>query len=211
MARPQPVKTERLLLEPFSEKFLTRRYVAWLNDDAVTAFSRHRHGRNTIASCREYFNGMLKAGNVLWAMIVRDDPSLGHIGNIAAYLDRANGIADVTILIGEPAAQGRGYASDAWLAACDWLFEKAGMRKITAGTMETNAAMLAIMKRAGMVEDGRRARHFLQGGGEVDLVYAALFREDWLARRGLTLTRPRTSRTRSRARRRASPSARQRP
>ena len=85
------------------------------------------------------------------------------------------------------------------------------MRKITAGTMETNVAMRAIMKRAGMVEDGRRARHYLQGGGEVDLVYAALFRENWLKRRGLTLTRPRTNRTRSRARRRASPSARRRP
>jgi RimJ/RimL family protein N-acetyltransferase len=52
------------------------------------------------------------------------------------------------------------------------------MRKVTAGTMATNTGMLCIMKKAGMVEDGVRKRHFLADDREVDLIYAALYREN---------------------------------
>jgi hypothetical protein len=37
--------------------------------------------------------------------------------------------------------------------------------------------MLGIMRKAGMVEDGRRPRQCLFEGREVDLVHAALFAE----------------------------------
>ena len=49
------------------------------------------------------------------------------------------------------------------------------MRKITVGTNETNNAMLKIMKKAQMAEDGRRIRHFIHQGKEVDIVYSSIF------------------------------------
>jgi RimJ/RimL family protein N-acetyltransferase len=75
---------------------------------------------------------------------------------------------------------GRGYGAEAWRALCDHLFRARGIRKITAGTIEPNAGMIGIMKNVGMVDDGRRIRHHLWNGREVDVVYAALFRDDWL-------------------------------
>jgi RimJ/RimL family protein N-acetyltransferase len=48
-----------------------------------------------------------------------------------------------------------------------------GVRKITAGTMEANRAMLSIFRKTGMIEDGVRKAHFLLDGTPVDCVYAA--------------------------------------
>jgi hypothetical protein len=36
--------------------------------------------------------------------------------------------------------------------------------------------MIGIMKKAGMVEEGRKKNQFIQNGKEVDAVYAALFK-----------------------------------
>jgi RimJ/RimL family protein N-acetyltransferase len=55
--------------------------------------------------------------------------------------------------------------------------DEAGIRKVTAGTLAVNTAMLGVMRRAGMVEDGRRRHHCLFEGRAVDVVYAALFRD----------------------------------
>ena len=170
------IQTNRLILEPISEEHLTDRYVGWLNDKIITAHSEQRHKTHTLKSCRQFAESMQTAGHYFWAIVATDNPSLGHIGNLSAYIDAANDIADLTILIGEQASWGHGYGSEAWIAACEWLFDEAGMRKITAGTMATNVAMISIMKKAGMVEEGRKKKQFLQDGKEVDAVYAALFK-----------------------------------
>jgi RimJ/RimL family protein N-acetyltransferase len=68
------------------------------------------------------------------------------------------------------------------MALSDFLLRTAGLRKITAGTLSVNAPMLRLMDRVGMVPDGRRARHQLWEGQEVDIVHAALFRDGWLQR-----------------------------
>ena len=171
------INTERLTLEPFSKVFLTERYVAWLNDKSVTAHSEQRHKSHTLESCHQFSENMRTAGHYVWAIVAKDSPTLGHIGNLSAYIDLPNHVADLTILIGHRAAWGHGYGSEAWMAACRWLFDQAGIRKITAGTMATNVAMIGIMKKAGMIEEGRKKNQFLQDGQEVDGYYAALFKD----------------------------------
>lgn len=160
---------------PFSEEHLTERYVGWLNDPEVVRYSEQRHRRHTLASCREYWRSFQSSPNYFWALI-EHERGLGHIGNMNAYVDPPNRVADVGILIGERAVWRGGYGMEAWQAVCDFLLHEGGIRKVTAGAMATNSGMLAIMRKAGMVEDGRRVRHYLVGDEEVDLVYAALFR-----------------------------------
>jgi RimJ/RimL family protein N-acetyltransferase len=92
-------------------------------------------------------------------------------------VDIHNLVADIGILIGERRVWNQGFGLEAWTAVCDYLFRIGGMRKITAGTLEANAGMLSIMRRAGMVEDGVRVRQYLFEGREVDLIYGALFKK----------------------------------
>jgi ribosomal-protein-alanine N-acetyltransferase len=171
------LKARRLDLVPFTENFITARYVSWLNDPETVRYSEQRHRRHTLESCARYAASLDGTPHHFWA-IVAHDPVLGHIGNMTATVDANNRIADLAILIGEAGARGRGLGLEAWVCACDFLLGAGGMGKVTAGTMSINAPMLGVMRAAGMIEEGRRARHFLHDGQEVDLVMAALFRRE---------------------------------
>lgn len=174
MSTPEIIETARLRLVPFEERHFTARYVAWLNDPAVVRYSEQRHRHHDLEGCRRWVASMRDGGHPLWAIEMRGPPP-DHVGNIAAYIDEANKVADVTILIGERMTWGRGIGIEAWQAVCDWLLARARMRKVSGGTMAANRAMVRIMERAGMVPDGARAGHFLLEGHPVDLLHYARF------------------------------------
>ena len=176
MAQSAPIETLRLRILPFAQEHLTARYVGWLNDPVVVQFSEQRHRRHTLESCRSYWQSYTGTPHFFWAIIARD-PALGHIGNINAYVSPENRMADVGILIGERAVWGQGYGLETWKAVCAYLLGEARLRKICAGTLASNSAMLAIMRRSGMIDDGRRARHYLVDSLEVDICHAAQFRD----------------------------------
>lgn len=178
MAHSPVLETDRLLIEPFSEKHLSDRYVAWLNDPEVVRLSEQRFQTHTLESCREYMHSFEGTPNYFWAVLSRL-PLEGHIGNMSAFVDNRNGVADIGILIGEKKVWGKGYGLEAFKAVTSFLFGQIRVRKVTAGTTSINRGMLRIMERMGMEPDGRRLRQVLVDGQEVDLVYGALFREEW--------------------------------
>jgi len=170
------IKTKRLVLKPFCEKYLTQEYVNWLNDLEVVRYSEQRHHKHTIESCRRYIKSFEGSPNYIWVILAVSD-NLGHIGNINAYVDEKNRIADVGILIGKKEVWNRGYGSEAWSGVCNYLLNILKLRKVTGGAISTNKVMLRLMQKAGMVKDGRRTRHYLWEGNEVDIIHMAIFRE----------------------------------
>lgn len=179
MTGPTLLETPCLRLAPFAEKHLSERYVSWLNDPEAVRFSEQRHRRHTVESCRAYARSFAGSPSRLWAMLTRQGV---HVGNVSATVDEANSLAELGILIGERSFWGQGLATEAWTAVADHLFRDLGLRKVIAGTMAENAAMLRVAEKLGMKPDGRRTRHFLLQGREVDAVHFALFRADWLQR-----------------------------
>lgn len=171
---PTPrLRGKRLALQPFKAKHLSAEYVSWLNDPEVVRFSEQRHKKHTLKSCRAYVASFAGTPHHLWAIVSEE---FGHIGNLAATVDPANRVADLAILIGKRECWSQGFGAEAWTVAMQWLLGKGGMRKVTAGTMANNRGMLSVMKKAGMREEGRRRKHFVQDGRAVDLVMVARFR-----------------------------------
>lgn len=179
MAKSEVIETERLIIEPFGEKHLSERYVGWLNDPEVVRFSEQRFRTHTLESCLAYMNSFEGTPNYFWACVTRE-PNIEHIGNINAYVDTRNKVGDVGVLIGEKNYWGKGYGLEVFVAVTNYLFRENHVRKVTAGTVAANTGMVRIMEKAGMKEDGRRIRHVLLDGQEFDVIYAALFRDDWL-------------------------------
>lgn len=172
------ISTPRLRIVPFAERHLTVRYVGWLNHPETVRYSEQRHRSHTLESCRDYWLSFRHSPHFFWAIEVRA-ASVGHVGNMNAYIDRRNGLADLGVLIGERSARGHGYALEAWVNVCHYLFVQAGIRKITAGMLAANAPMRRLARRARMRQDGVRRRHYLLDGQPVDIVHVALFAEDW--------------------------------
>lgn len=178
MAKSNEIRTKRLLLVPFNEKHLQQKYVDWLNDRELMRYSEQRHKKHDIESCRAYMKSFEGTPNYFWA-IEEIELGIGHIGNITAYVNEKNQLADIGIMIGAKEAQNKHYGMEAWMAVSEYMFNTVHIRKLTAGTLSVNVPMLKIMDRAGMIEDGIRKKQFLFEGREVDIIHKAFFREQW--------------------------------
>lgn len=178
MAKSSEIRTKRLLITPFSKSHLHQKYVEWLNDPELMRYSEQRHKKHDLESCRDYWQSFEGTPNYFWA-IEETEIGFGHIGNINAYVNEKNLLADVGILIGAREAQNKHYGIEAWIGVCQFLFYDARIRKITAGAMSKNIPMLRIMSKVGMIDDGVRKRQYLFENQEVDIVHMALFREQW--------------------------------
>lgn len=66
----------------------------------------------------------------------------------------------------------------------EWLF-RAGIERITLSTLAHNAAIRALVKRLGAVEEGRLRKCTRQNGEPVDVLIFGLLREEWAAKQTL--------------------------
>ncbi len=169
------IETKRLRLVPFAERHLTPAYVGWLNDPETVRYSELRHRTHTADSCRAYMESMRTDGHFFWAIERASAGDTAHIGNLTAYLDRPNGLADLAILIGASDARGAGLGREAWIGVCDWLAGQSSIRKICAGTMAANRSMLRAMEASRMAIEARKVAHFVVEGQPMDVVFGARF------------------------------------
>jgi RimJ/RimL family protein N-acetyltransferase len=165
------ISTERLTLRQLNKS--TPDQLRWLNDPEIVRYSEQRHQHHTQFSQINYINSF-KDGSHIWRICRLD--SGAHIGNLTATYDKHNKLADVGILIGEADCWGQGYGAEAWNAACQWLLGEGGVRKLEAGCMRSNEAMLKIIRGSGFRQEGELANHFLQGGGPVSAVLFGKFK-----------------------------------
>lgn len=163
--------TERLTLIAHSPDLVTVKQVAWLNDPDVVKYSEQRHLGHDIWSQRDYVSDADDAGHI-WLIRLGDQ----DIGTISAAIDKRNSVADMGILIGRKDLYGQGYATEAWAAVMQWLFNR-GIRKIECGCMSVNLGMREVAIKCGMQIDGGRKGHFLLDGKPQDLVYYGKIRE----------------------------------
>ena len=158
------ISTNRLTLRPLNKA--TSRNLAWLRDPDVVRYSQQRHREHTLSSQLRYINSFSDRSHI-WGIYLAD--SGNHIGNLSAANDDPNNVSDVGIMIGESAFWGKGYATEAWKAACGWLLDKdgGGVRKLAAGCARNNEAMLKIIRNSGFKQEGELLNSLLIDGAPV--------------------------------------------
>ena len=170
------IETKRLNLLPFTERYLTDRYVSWLNDPEVVQFSEQRHCQHSKKSCADYFLEIKRRDHGFYAICEKETGL--HIGNSTISIDLNNQIADIQILIGDRSFWGQGLGAEAFSALVEMLLESSCFRKVTAGTLAKNGAMLKTMEKAGMIVECIREGHYLLNGQPVDVIYGARWNND---------------------------------
>lgn len=168
------LSSERLMVRDFTEADLSARYVAWLNDPQVVRYSNQRFRRHDVDSSLAYLRSFAGTDNRFFAIHSLGERAL--IGTMTAYVSGHHATADMGILIGERAVWGQGYGLEAWRLLMGHLLERAGLRKVTGGTLNCNVGMVRIMERSGMHLEAVRKQQEIVAGQAHDILYFAKFR-----------------------------------
>ena len=83
-------------------------------------------------------------------------------------IDHTHGLADLAILIGNPAYLGKGLGTTIIQKASDLAFRKFPIRKLHSGILEKNIPSIKSYTRAGWVVEGVLYKHFLNRGTPQD-------------------------------------------
>ena len=168
---PEVLEGARVLLRPFRAEDIGTAYLGWLNDPELMRYSNQRFVTHSVESCARYLDSFASGSNRFLAITLRNGGRM--VGTMTIYRAPMHGTADMGILLGDPEARGKGLALEAWTTALDWLLGPGGLRKVTAGTMRANRAMVGICERSGMeLEAVRRAQELLDGEPQDILLFA---------------------------------------
>lgn len=170
-------RTARLELRALSEGDVSPRYIAWLNDAEVVRFLETRHERQDEASVRRFVIDVTQRANEHLFGIF--DAEHGHVGNIkVGPVHPIHQLADVSLLLGERAVWGRGYATEAIAGVSALAFAELGCAKLSASMYRQNIASRRAFLRAGYVEEGVRRDHYQLGDERADLIELGLLPQD---------------------------------
>lgn len=164
---------KKIILQSFTKDDITNDYVDWLNDPRVVKFSNQRFKVHSTDSCLKYLATFEGTKNRFVKIIQKTNGAM--IGTMTAYADLNHTTVDLGILIGRQEVWGRGLGLDSWTTFLNWLLITGGVRKVTAGTMGINAAMVRIMEKSGMLLEAVRCGQELLDGKPQDLVFYGKF------------------------------------
>jgi [ribosomal protein S5]-alanine N-acetyltransferase len=155
---------------------LGEHYVAWMNDSDITQFLESRWQTHTMESVRAFVAAMhASQRDFQFGMFLNESGSQTgsqtglHIGNIKiGSIDQNHQRGDVGLLIGDKAAHGKGYATEAITLATRIGFEELNLRKLTAGMYAPNVGSYKAFIKAGWSDAGVQKAHYFYNGGYVD-------------------------------------------
>ena len=163
----------KVSLQRFSGDDITDAYIGWLNDAVTMRFSNQRFLRHDRQSSQRYIASFKNSPNLFFS--VREKSNGNAVGTMTAYISPVHGTADMGILIGDRSAWGQGFGLEAWTMLLHHLLAQPDIRKVTAGTLACNAAMLSLTAKSGMLLDGQRRKQELVDGVPHDILYFAKF------------------------------------
>ena len=149
-----PLLSEHLRISQFTEDDITAEYIGWLNSPEVMRYSNQRFHKHDLKSCTRYFKSFDGTPNLFLSIRLRQDDVV--IGTMTAYRNLHHATADVGIMIGSTIGTGRGFGVEAWKSLIGWLLVDGGARKVTAGTLACNHAMVRLAEKSGMTLEGTR-------------------------------------------------------
>lgn len=170
-------------LVPFTEKHLNdKNYLKWLQDyDVIKTINRLEYVNAPVklAQLKEYYQEVSNSKtNIFLALYFKkEDRFVGtvKVGKINADTK----CADVGILIGDKTKWSRGIATDAIHTICVYLFEGLKMRKLTAGAMAVNPAMIKVFEKLGFKQEGVFRKQDKFEDTYCDHIYFGCFRDEF--------------------------------
>ena len=154
------INGNNIFLVPFADRHLhDSRYLEWLNDIEVTRYlGRDEYLKETMfADVEPYVHSIWENDRAHFFAVhkIDDDAFIGTAKvNFGDDLSKRTRSADIGIMIGDRSCWGKGIATESLSVVCRYAFDELNARKLTAGAMRDNVAMVKAFKRVGFSEEG---------------------------------------------------------
>ena len=178
MTKPTELKTERLLLRPFSLSDIDD-VLSYASDDEWAAFRLRPYDRR--AAERMVARALLTSWDKEAEFAIVLDGRV--IGRFSLTVDHKHQTAELGYEIARD-MWGRGLAAEASVAVCEWGFREYGLARIDAWADSRNKRSVRVMEKLGMIYEGRHRSYEVGRGRRVDGVSYAVLRDEWSERRG---------------------------
>jgi RimJ/RimL family protein N-acetyltransferase len=168
---------EKVLLRAVTDADVTDQYVAWLSDQEVTRFMGWRGFPSARHQVAEYVRSQEADDTLFLAIVSRQDQA--HVGNIhLGPIDWVHRRAELAMILGDKAAWGKGYMTEAFELVIRHAFHTLNLHKLKAGTEAGNAAAIRVFHKTGWIEEGRLRQETFRDGEFRDLMLFARFKDE---------------------------------
>lgn len=160
-----------LRIDFFHEMDIDESYLSWLNNSEHMKYSDQQFEHHTRESSRNYLSSFEGTPNLFLKVL---NNSQIMIGTLTIYIDVNHNVHNCGILI-DPNLGGMGYGKSAWTALINEICPSLGARKIVAGTLENNSAMIKLFQYSNMNFEARlrSEKEFL--GRSIDVLIYSRF------------------------------------
>ena len=170
---------EHVALRPHSAETLPA-LKRWYADPELVRLARHRNepltGDEVERMVRDRFSTAQMLAFALYERVGATEQLIGSC--TLANLDIENSAASFHLMIGEPAARGRGLGSEATRLVTKFAFEALGLHRISLTLFAFNEAALRCYTKAGFTEEGRMRNAITRDGRRWDEIQMGLLATD---------------------------------
>ena len=172
MKKP-PIKIidgNNVILQPFSEKFLTDNYLNWMNDKQTTKFISKAKRENSMYDLELFVKNMIKSNlDYFFAIIYKK--SQGHIGNVRLGPINFNTMeSNFGILIGDKKFHGLGFATEVLELIKSFGFDYLKLREIKFEVVKKHTAAMRLYAKTKFTYLGEIKKTFNKNGNSLTLV-----------------------------------------
>lgn len=155
---PEAIQGNLVTLKAFDTQHIyASEYLKWLRDPEVVRtlnLPNYLQKQIEIGELENYCNSRISSKKDIFIAIhtAKSDAFIGTCK--IAHIDCYAATADIGIMIGNKSYWGQGIGSETIRLLGKFAFEEMGLRKLTAGTMGTNLAMIRVFQKMGFILEG---------------------------------------------------------
>ncbi len=172
------INNNLLYLRKFSESDIPM-WASWFNNPEITHFMNKGETETTVEMQRKHMEAMEASENDVQLAVVEKQSDM-LVGSVGLHkISQRHQTADLSILIGEPQAWGKGYGTAAIALMVTYGFLELGLHKITGGMWSGNAASEKCFINNGFKHEGTKRQQFFCEGEYLDELCYGLLRSEW--------------------------------
>jgi RimJ/RimL family protein N-acetyltransferase len=174
------LKGRRVMLRPLALRDINRRYLAWLNDQEVTAYLETGVFPTDMRELKNFYKKISNSKTDMMFAIIDKRTDL-HIGNIKlGAINWVHRYADMGIMIGEKRYWGRGYGGEALGLVLGYAFKRLNLNKVILGVYSNHRRAIGMYEKAGFHIEGRIKKLLRSEGRYVDKIFMGISQRDFL-------------------------------